>query len=108
MCERWEEASHQFSNNGIRTVQIRTGVVLTPIGGALIMAAFGLGTLPMLLGMGAASTKLNQFKNNLMIRRVAGSLILLFGVLMFLGIAHPLHVYQFSNQSDYCYSPAAN
>ncbi len=71
--------------------------VATPMGGAMIMASFGIGTLPMLLGMGAASSKLNQFKQNKMVRGAAGGLIVLFGVLTFLGIVHPFHVPLFSN-----------
>jgi len=35
ICKKWEIESHLFSENGIRTVRIRTGLVLTPKGGAL-------------------------------------------------------------------------
>lgn len=35
VCKKWEIESHLFSENGIRTVRIRTGLVLTPKGGAL-------------------------------------------------------------------------
>jgi len=34
-CQQWEAAADHFKNAGIRTVQIRTGVVLTKHGGAL-------------------------------------------------------------------------
>jgi uncharacterized protein len=35
VCREWEEATRAAANAGIRTVQIRTGVVLSPKGGAL-------------------------------------------------------------------------
>lgn len=35
VCREWEEATRSAANLGIRTVQIRTGVVLSPKGGAL-------------------------------------------------------------------------
>ncbi|NOX34678.1 MAG: TIGR01777 family protein [Deltaproteobacteria bacterium] len=35
VCKLWEDASVDAQNSGIRTVQLRTGVVLTPAGGAL-------------------------------------------------------------------------
>lgn len=35
VCSRWEAASIPAQKNGIRTVQLRIGVVLTPAGGAL-------------------------------------------------------------------------
>ncbi len=35
VCRQWEEASMNARKAGIRTIQLRTGVVLTPAGGAL-------------------------------------------------------------------------
>jgi uncharacterized protein (TIGR01777 family) len=47
-CRKWELAAEQFHNYGIRTVKIRTGIVLTDKGGALskmiIPSKFGLGS----------------------------------------------------------------
>ncbi|MBI3779417.1 MAG: sulfite exporter TauE/SafE family protein [Gammaproteobacteria bacterium] len=48
--------------------------------GALLMLAFGLGTLPMLFAMGAATRWLGQFTRRPWVRRGAGMLILLFGL----------------------------
>jgi sulfite exporter TauE/SafE len=48
--------------------------------GAALMLAFGLGTLPMLLAMGAAARWLGNVVRLVWVRRVAGILILLFGV----------------------------
>jgi len=35
VCQKWEKAADQFQSKKIRTVKIRTGVVLTDQGGAL-------------------------------------------------------------------------
>ena len=45
VCEAWEAATRPAAAAGIRTVQMRTGVVLTPAGGALrlMLPAFWLG-----------------------------------------------------------------
>lgn len=45
VCREWEAASQAASEAGIRTVQIRTGVVLSPDGGALqkMLPAFRMG-----------------------------------------------------------------
>lgn len=51
-----------------------------PLSGALIMLCFGLGTLPMLLAMGVTSEKLLQLRNSLIVRRTAGSLIIVFAL----------------------------
>jgi sulfite exporter TauE/SafE len=47
--------------------------------GALLMVAFGLGTLPMLLALGAAARWFNQLVQQPWVRRGAGILIILFG-----------------------------
>jgi len=45
VCEAWEAATQPAADAGIRTVQLRTGIVLTPTGGALqlMLPAFRLG-----------------------------------------------------------------
>ncbi len=48
-CNYWEAAADRFKNAGIRTVKIRTGIVLTKKGGALEKMA-----LPIKRGLGAA------------------------------------------------------
>lgn len=35
VCRQWEDASMDAQKSGIRTIQLRTGIVLTPAGGAL-------------------------------------------------------------------------
>jgi uncharacterized protein (TIGR01777 family) len=47
VCREWEAATHPAAEAGIRTVQMRTGVVLSPNGGAL-----GKMLLPFKLGIG--------------------------------------------------------
>lgn len=44
--------------------------------GALVMAAFGLGTLPALLVAGVAATKLLEFRGRPAVRRTAGALLI--------------------------------
>ncbi len=48
--------------------------------GALVMAAFGFGTLPMLLAMGMAGAKLRQYLQQRPVRVACGLLVLGFGV----------------------------
>lgn len=56
VCQKWEHAADQFQNDGIRTVKIRTGVVLTNQGGALPKM-----TKPIISGFGSALGSGNQF-----------------------------------------------
>lgn len=53
--------------------------------GAGLMLAFGLGTLPNLLLMGAAASWLQGFVRAPMVRQIAGALVSLFGVYMLYG-----------------------
>ncbi|MBO6515301.1 MAG: TIGR01777 family oxidoreductase [Bacteroidia bacterium] len=48
ICSKWEAAADAFQTDGIRTVKIRTGVVLTPQGGPLAKMV-----LPAKLGFGS-------------------------------------------------------
>ncbi len=50
--------------------------------GGLLMLAFGLGTLPMLLTIGAAAKWLTKLAQNITVRRIAGAIIILFGLAM--------------------------
>lgn len=54
------------------------------LGGAQLMLAFGLGTLPNLLLMGALAARLGSFVRQPWPRRVAGGLVLAFAVVMLL------------------------
>jgi uncharacterized protein len=53
--------------------------------GALLMLAFGLGTLPMLFSMGAAAHWLNQMAKDPHVRRIAGALIMVMALFMVFG-----------------------
>lgn len=55
--------------------------------GGLLMLAFGLGTLPNLLLMGAAAARLGQWTRRPVVRWVAGGLLLFYGVLTLLRAA---------------------
>ncbi|MDM8568131.1 sulfite exporter TauE/SafE family protein [Thiotrichales bacterium HSG1] len=50
--------------------------------GGLLMFAFGLGTLPMLLAIGTTAQLITKLSQNIVIRRVAGVIIILFGLMM--------------------------
>ncbi len=54
--------------------------------GALLMLAFGLGTLPNLLAMGAAAAQLQRFVRRPGVRQAAGALVILFGLYQFWGL----------------------
>ncbi|MBU0970045.1 MAG: TIGR01777 family oxidoreductase [Proteobacteria bacterium] len=56
VCEQWEQASLKAMDAGIRTVQLRIGVVLTPAGGALARMV-----LPFSLGLGTRLSHGNQY-----------------------------------------------
>ena len=51
-----------------------------PLAGALLMLGFGLGTLPNLLAMGAFAAQLAAFVRRRWVRRVAGGMVVAFGV----------------------------
>lgn len=50
------------------------------IEGGLLMLSFGLGTLPTLLLMGVAATRLSAFVRHIWVRRMAGMLVMSFGL----------------------------
>ncbi|MBZ0072624.1 MAG: sulfite exporter TauE/SafE family protein [Thiohalobacteraceae bacterium] len=52
--------------------------------GALLLLSFGIGTLPTLLLMGVAAARLGRFVQRPWPRRIAGGLVMLFGVMMLL------------------------
>jgi sulfite exporter TauE/SafE len=60
--------------------------------GALVMLAFGLGTLPLLVTMGWLSQSLPVFFRKVQVRLLAGLLVLLFGLLgvvrLLTGLSH--------------------
>lgn len=56
---------------------IATGSALR---GGLLMLAFGLGTLPTLLAMGMAATRLKTLLQNIWVRRISGLIVLGFGL----------------------------
>lgn len=56
VCRRWENQSQTAQKSGIRTVQLRIGIVLTPAGGALARMA-----LPFKLGCGVRLSHGRQY-----------------------------------------------
>ncbi len=63
-----------------------------PIGGGLTMAAFGVGTLPMLLMMGVLAEQLEKFKRVVWLKVVAGLTLSVIGALMVLDVM-PIHIH---------------
>lgn len=59
--------------------------------GALMMLAFGLGTLPNLLLAGIVLARLNEFVRRPLVRLIAGLLVLGFGIYGFIGLFRLLH-----------------
>lgn len=55
-CQLWEQSADQFGGLGIRTVKIRTGIVLTKQGGALAKMIS-----PVIMGIGSAIGKGRQY-----------------------------------------------
>jgi uncharacterized protein len=56
VCKLWENSSYQFNDIGVRTVQLRFGVILTANGGALKKMQ-----IPIKLGLGSALGSGKQF-----------------------------------------------
>lgn len=52
----------------------------TPLGGALVMAAFGLGTAPAMLATGFAARRVERWRHLSWFRHLAGAMIVLFGI----------------------------
>jgi hypothetical protein len=55
------------------------------------MFAFGLGTLPMLLLLGGAAASVNRWLRHPALRRIAGALIIAFGLYTLFGGGHAGH-----------------
>ncbi|MFV1997640.1 MAG: sulfite exporter TauE/SafE family protein [Acidiferrobacterales bacterium] len=56
-----------------------------PQQGALIMLAFGVGTLPALMAMGVAGSWLSRAARNKLLRKIAGFIVIAFGIFVLLG-----------------------
>lgn len=64
----------------------------SPFVGAATMAAFGAGTLPVMLTMGAAAETVSRLLARRWVRRAAGGVVLAFGVWSTLGVASQVGV----------------
>jgi sulfite exporter TauE/SafE len=63
-----------------------------PLRGGVLMAAFGIGTLPMLLALGSVADKLVALTRRPRVRQMAGSVIIVMGLLTLFGVIRPLHI----------------
>ena len=52
------------------------------------MLAFGIGTLPMSLTMGATTQWLTRFVHRLIVRKIAGAVVILFGFMILFAPHH--------------------
>jgi len=68
--------------------------------GGLLMLAFGLGTLPMLLTMGATAQWLTRFAHRLIVRRIAGMIVILFGLMILFAPHHQMPKSSNSSHSE--------
>ncbi len=66
--------------------------IADPLRSGALMAAFGFGTLPMLLTMGTAAVAFLRFTRRPYIRKTAGSAIIVLGLLTLFGVVRPLHI----------------
>jgi uncharacterized protein (TIGR01777 family) len=69
VCGAWEEATMPAIQAGIRTVNLRTGIVLSPIGGAL-----GAMLLPFKLGMGGRTGSGRQWMSWIDVQDMVGAI----------------------------------
>ena len=53
--------------------------------GGLLMLAFGIGTLPMLFALGVTAQWLTRFAQKILVRRIAGAIVILFGLFILFG-----------------------
>lgn len=75
----------------------------SPSQGALVMLAFGLGTLPLLFSLGLAGSALQPWLQKTSVRRIAGLLVLLFGLL---GLFHAATGLSHGWLDSVCITPA--
>lgn len=70
VCAEWEQATHAAAQAGIRTVQMRTGVVLSPKGGAL-----GKMLTPFKLGLGGKVGSGRQWMSWIDVQDMVGAIL---------------------------------
>ncbi|MDM8546714.1 sulfite exporter TauE/SafE family protein [Candidatus Venteria ishoeyi] len=75
----------------VYTALVMAIVSSDPLRGALLMLAFGIGTLPMLLSLGTAASSLREITRNPTVRKTVGLIILLLGAYTLFG---PLYYQQ--------------
>ena len=79
----------------IYSVLIWALAVANPIEGALLMLSFGLGTLPNLLLMGIFAAQLGRYLQKVWLRKIAGVLVVVFGLWQFYDAIAPLILSRF-------------
>ncbi len=69
VCREWEDASRVGNASGMRVVQLRIGIVLTPAGGAVERMVF-----PFLLGLGTKVSRGDQYMSWISMEDTLGSI----------------------------------
>jgi hypothetical protein len=78
------------------------------VSGAMVMLAFGLGTLPVLLGMGLLGQRLQRWIRRRPVRMASGLVVLLFGALGLLRAANGMPGISPGWLDAFCVAPAAS
>ena len=73
----------------VYSVLVWSVAVADPVSGGLLMLAFGLGTLPVLLTIGVMASGLSRWIQNQTTRRLAGGLVILFGLIQLFKAINP-------------------
>jgi len=84
---------------GMLATAVATG---SPGGGALVMLAFGLGTLPNLMLAGVAFSRMHKFAARPLVRQLAGALVLVFGIF---GLARAAELGEAIRRGVLCFLP---
>jgi sulfite exporter TauE/SafE len=71
-----------------------------PLSGAVLMLAFGLGTLPNLVAMGVLADHAQPFFKHPRFRQAAGALVLAFGIIGMVRAMQPTHDPSFGHAAD--------
>lgn len=73
-----------------------------PLRGAVLMGAFGLGTLPLLIAIGSSAYTLTNVVRQKRVRQFAGTLVMLFGMLTLFGVVRPVHLGNHPIEKTFC------
>jgi hypothetical protein len=85
----------------VYSVLVTALVAGSPANGALVMLAFGAGTLPSLLAVGALLPALQRLRRAQLVRQAAGGAIIAFGLV---GLAHAGELDRVATNPFFCWT----